>query len=110
MDTHVVQSDGCYPSGKPFGARALLLDGIQVATQMMGAGSYKPSQLILLVVETLYSSMGFRFATVCVKDVRNDAFRAIVSIGEQHLARQQRSRPPRPTTCSTWRWRTTPTS
>ncbi len=79
-----------HDSGKPVNARDLLLEGIQVATQMMGTGNYRPSALIMLVMETLYSSMGFRFAAVCIHDVKNHQFRAIVTIGEQHTARQSR--------------------
>ncbi|MES2130153.1 MAG: HDOD domain-containing protein [Pseudomonadota bacterium] len=90
MNLHTINTTERHESGKPLNARDLLLDGIQVATQMMGTGTYKPSALILLVVETLYSALGFRFATVVVKDQRSSMFRAIVSIGEDHLARQAR--------------------
>lgn len=89
LDTHAVLTDERWDSGKPINARELLLDGIMGATQMMGAGSYKPSALVLLVVEALYSSLGFRFATVCLRDARKNCYRAIVSIGEQHAERQR---------------------
>ena len=90
LDIHMVQTEERYPSGKPLNARDRLLEGIQTATQMMGAGNYKPSELIFLVLETLYSSMGFRFATLCIKDPRHSNYRAVLSIGEQHAARQPR--------------------
>lgn len=90
MAAHEIHTDERYPSGKPLNARDLLLAGIQVATQMMGAGKYKPSELLTLVVETIYSSMGFRFATVCIKDKRTDMYRAIMAMGEQNAARQSR--------------------
>jgi hypothetical protein len=32
--------------------------------------------------------MGFRFATVCLKDGRNETYRAVLSVGEQNTARQ----------------------
>lgn len=90
MAAHEIHTDERYPSGKPLNARELLLAGIQVATQMMGAGKYKPSELLTLVVETIYSSMGFRFATVCIKDKRTDMYRAVMAMGEQNAARQNR--------------------
>ncbi|MBI3230517.1 MAG: HDOD domain-containing protein [Burkholderiales bacterium] len=90
MAAHEIHTDERYPSGKPLNARDLLLAGIQVATQMMGTGKYKPSELLTLVVETLYSSLGFRFATVCIKDKRSNMYRAVMAMGEQQAARQNR--------------------
>jgi hypothetical protein len=58
-----------YPSGKPHNARDLLLTGVQDVTQMLTSDDYKLNDLILLVLETLYTSMGFRFATVCLRDI-----------------------------------------
>jgi hypothetical protein len=40
------------------------------------------------VLETLYRSMGFRFATVCLKDARSGQFRARLAFGEDQLERQ----------------------
>jgi hypothetical protein len=77
-----------HPSGKPVNARDLLLAGVQDATQMMSSGRCKVNDLMLLVLETLYASMGFRFATVCLKDVQKKQFRARVTIGEDNVARQ----------------------
>ncbi len=90
MATHTVLTSARHDSGKPLNARDLLLDGIQAATQMMGSSNVKPSALILLVVETLYISMGFRFAAACVRDVRSNSYRAIVTMGERHVERQTR--------------------
>jgi GAF domain-containing protein len=44
---------------------------------------------MLLVLETLYSSLGFRFATVCLKDVQLGQFRARIAIGESNVERQK---------------------
>ncbi len=90
MAAHEIHTDERYPSGKPLNARDLLLAGIQVAIQMMAGGKYKPSELMTLVVETIYSSMGFRFATVCIKDKRSGMYRAVMAMGEQNTARQNR--------------------
>jgi hypothetical protein len=71
----------CHPSGKPKNARELLLAGVQDVTQMRAAGQGKVNEVILAVLETLYRSMGFRFATVCLKDPRAGQYRARVSFG-----------------------------
>jgi HD-like signal output (HDOD) protein len=81
-------SMACHASGKPINAHALLLAGVQEVTQMMGSGHGKLNELIMQVLETLYQGMGFRFATLCMKDLKNNQFRARVAIGEHHAARQ----------------------
>jgi HD-like signal output (HDOD) protein len=80
--------DGNHPSGKPKNARELLLAGVQEVTHMRASGQGKVNDVILTVLETLYRSMGFRFATVCLKDARLGQFRARVSFGEDEARRQ----------------------
>lgn len=77
-----------HASGKPLNARDLLLSGVLDVTQMMASGGCKVNDLMLLVLETLYSSMGFRFATVCLKDTQMGMFRARISVGENYAARE----------------------
>lgn len=77
-----------HASGKPMNARDLLLAGVQDVTQMMAAGRCNVNDLMLLVLETLYSGLGFRFATVCLKDPQNNRYRARIAIGEQAGERQ----------------------
>ncbi|TFW30132.1 HDOD domain-containing protein [Massilia horti] len=72
---------GLHPSGKPKNARELLLAGVQDVTQMRASGQGKVNEIILAVLETLYRSMGFRFATVCLKDARLGQYRARSSLG-----------------------------
>ena len=79
-----------YPSGKPINARDLLLAGVQDVTQMLSSDQTKLSDLILLVLETIYSAMGFQFATACLRDVQNSRYVARVSFGEQYEERQKR--------------------
>ncbi len=81
-------TDARHASGKPLKARELLLTGVQDVTQMMACGNYKVNELILLVLETLYSSMGFRFATICIKAPKSNQFSARLAIGEDCTARQ----------------------
>lgn len=88
MDAGETEVGGVYPSGKPLNARDLLLAGVQDVTQMRASGQSKVNDLILAVLETLYRSMGFRFATVCLKDARSGQYRARVAFGEDHARRQ----------------------
>ncbi len=90
MNPVAKSSEERHPSGKPTNARDLLLCGIQVATQMMAAGHYKPSELILLVVETLHTSLGFRFSAACINDHKSGQVRAVITMGDQHAMRQSR--------------------
>jgi HD-like signal output (HDOD) protein len=87
MDAGQQQDGGAHPSGKPKNARELLLAGVQDVTQMRASGG-KVNDVILAVLETLYRSMGFRFATVCLKDARAGQYRARVSFGEDDARRQ----------------------
>ena len=77
-----------HASGKPVNARDLLLAGVRDVTEMMSSGRCKANDLIMLVLETLYHSMGFRFATVCLMDMKTNQFRARISLGENNAARQ----------------------
>lgn len=88
-DPQPLQVTERHASGKPMNARDLLLAGVQDVTQMMASGRCKVNDLMLLVLETLYNSMGFRFATVCLKDLQTHQFRARISIGENNVERQE---------------------
>ncbi|MFC3111163.1 HDOD domain-containing protein [Undibacterium arcticum] len=88
LDAGAQQSDARHASGKPLHARELLLAGVQDVTQMMASGRCKTNELILQVLETIYRSMGFRFAALCLRDPKSGQFRARIAIGEQHAARQ----------------------
>ncbi|MES2017592.1 MAG: HDOD domain-containing protein [Pseudomonadota bacterium] len=79
---------GCHASGKPLNARDLLLAGVQDVTQMRASGNSKVNELILAVLETLYRSLGFRFATVCLKDARAGQYRARLAFGDDHANKQ----------------------
>ncbi len=83
-----LQSDERHASGKPVNAGNLLMAGVQDVTEMMASGRCQVNDLIMLALETLYRSMGFRFATVCLKDLKNNQFRARISLGENESARQ----------------------
>lgn len=83
-----MQSCARHASGKPFNARELLLAGVQDVTEMMASGRCKANDLILLVLETIYRGMGFRFATICLKDLKSNQYRARISLGENNVARQ----------------------
>ncbi|MET3131864.1 HD-like signal output (HDOD) protein [Oxalobacteraceae bacterium GrIS 1.11] len=82
------EREACHPSGKPTNARELLLAGVQEVTRMRAGGQAKVNELILTALEALYSSMGFRYATVCLKDSRSGMYRARLSFGERQAERQ----------------------
>ncbi len=79
---------GRYPSGKPLDAREQLMAGVQDVTEMMASGRSKVNDLIMLVLETIYRSMGFRFATICIKDAKTGTYRARIALGEHAATRQ----------------------
>lgn len=87
-DVPPLQAVQRHASGKPVNARDLLLAGVQDVTQMMASGRCKVNDLMLLVLETLYGSMGFRFATICLRDTQNNQYRARISMGDKHAERQ----------------------
>lgn len=88
MDSGDAQPAGAYPSGKPFNASDMLLAGVQDVTQMRASGQGKVNEVILAVLETLYRSMGFRFATVCLRDARTGQYRARLSFGADDVRLQ----------------------
>jgi hypothetical protein len=64
------------------------MTGVQDVTEMMASGRCKVNDLIMLVLETIFRSMGFRFATIVLKDIKTDQFRARISLGENNIVRQ----------------------
>lgn len=78
-----------YPSGKPLNARDRLLAGVQDVTQMLASGQYRLNDLMLLVLETLYAGMGFRFATICIRDLASGRYMARLAVGEDYNERQR---------------------
>ncbi|MBV8634577.1 MAG: HDOD domain-containing protein [Burkholderiaceae bacterium] len=83
-------AQGRHPSGKPLDAREQLMAGVHDVTEMMASGRSKVNDLIMLVLETIYRGMGFRFATICVKDAKTGNYRARIALGEQAAVRQDR--------------------
>jgi HD-like signal output (HDOD) protein len=70
-----------YPSGKPMNSRSRLLAGVKDVTEMIASGRCKVNDLMLLVLETLHHSLGFRFITLFVVDPRSGQCRARLSLG-----------------------------
>jgi HD-like signal output (HDOD) protein len=88
MDAGETAQDAFYPSGKPYNAREQLLAGVQDVTQLRATGTAALNDVILAVLETIYRSMGFRFATVVLKDPRSGQYRARLAFGDDKQARQ----------------------
>lgn len=81
-NTQIIQR---YPSGKPYNASALLLTGVQDVSEIMAPGNYKLDSLIMLILETYYNSLGFRFITLCLRDPKMNQYRARSSLGENNM-------------------------
>ncbi|GKS69066.1 HDOD domain-containing protein [Nitrosomonas sp. PY1] len=76
-----LSSDESYPSGKPAQALELLFGGLQAVNTLISTPGYKINALILLILETLYKSLGFSFATICLKDIKTNQYRARQCLG-----------------------------
>lgn len=70
-----------HPSGKPTNARERLLAGVQDVTQMRAMGKSKINELMMAMLESIYSGLGFHFATVCLKDPKTNQYRARAAFG-----------------------------
>lgn len=79
-----LQTEDCHKSGKPFNAADRLLTGIQEVSEMLASSQFNLSSLMMLVLETYYNSLGFKFVTICLKDVKTNQFRARNSLGFDH--------------------------
>jgi hypothetical protein len=55
---------------------------------MRASGKARVNDVVFAVLETLHLAMGFRFATVVLKDPRAGQYRARMSFGDEHAARQ----------------------
>lgn len=74
-------SSECHPSGKPMQARELLMAGAQAMSEMIAAGAGNLNDLMLLALETLYTGMGFRYATICLRDVKTGLYKSRLALG-----------------------------
>jgi len=83
-----LQTDQRHLSGKPINARDLLLAGLQDVLEMMAAGRCNVNELGMLILETLYRSMGFRFATICLRDIKTNQYRSRISLGQNKVTFQ----------------------
>lgn len=73
-----------HPSGKPFNAQEQLLAGVQEVAEIMATRQYKINDLFLLVLEVLYNSLGFRYVTICLRDIKTNQYRSRYSLGENN--------------------------
>jgi HD-like signal output (HDOD) protein len=80
--------EGRHASGKPKNARELLLAGLQDVTALRASGAARVNDIVFAVLETLHCALGFRFATVALKDLRTGQYRGRIAFGEEHKGRQ----------------------
>lgn len=88
--THLNNEDSeeRHPSGKPVKARDKLLAGVQEIMQISSNGHAQANDVMLHMLETLYNSMGFRFATICLKDAKTGEYRSRIALGEDAARRR----------------------
>lgn len=83
-DTHAPSPSTLLPSGKPENARELLLSSLQEVMQTIAGERPTINQVVMLVLEALYRSMGFRMALVCLKQPQPPlVMRARTALGER---------------------------
>ena len=74
-------TDERYPSGKPLRARELLMGGAQAMSEMIASGAGELNDVMFLALETLYTAMGFRYATLCLRDVQSGLYKSRLALG-----------------------------
>lgn len=79
-----------YPSGKPYDAVERLKSGIQRITEIIASTDYEINELVLKVLDVLYRSLGFHFATICLKDNKTKQFKARNSLGKDKAKSQKK--------------------
>ncbi len=89
VDSGSSQTAQYHPSGKPLNAYNQLLTGVQLLTEKTATTEPKIKELVQQVLEILYSSLGFHFATVCLKDVKTNQYRARNALGKNAAAIQK---------------------
>ncbi len=87
-DTRAPTAKTLLPSGKPENARELLLSSLQEVMQTLATSRPTINQVVMMVLEALYRSMGFRCAVVCLRQPQATAngailMRARTALGEQ---------------------------
>ena len=82
MEAPVAPTSGeRHPSGKPLLARELLMAGAQAMSEMIAGGTGNLNDLMLLALETIYTGLGFRFATICLRDVQTGLYKSRLALG-----------------------------
>lgn len=88
---HISRSQflGTYPSGKPFNAKKLLMAGHQAIAKLIATNDFNDQDLMTLFLQNIYFGLGFRFATVCLKNIQSNQFEAFLAMGEDYAIRQE---------------------
>lgn len=76
-----VESAEHFASGKPAQAKMMLMTGAQAMMQMMASRRCTINELATLALRTLHESMGFRYATVCLRDVKTGLYKSRTALG-----------------------------
>lgn len=77
-----------HPSGKPFNSLEQLSTKTRDVATLIATQNYKINELVLLVLEILYTSLGFNFASMSLKDIKTNQYRARHSLGSNNTELQ----------------------
>jgi len=86
--TSGLQATETHSSGKPLNSEKLLMAGNQDISRLITSHDFNNNDLITLFLKTIYYGLGFRFATVCLRNTQINQFQAYRSLGEDHATRQ----------------------
>lgn len=78
-----------HPSGKPYNTIELLIAGNKNTARLIASNNFNNKDLITLFIRTIHDGLGFRFATVCLRNAQTQQFQAYSAMGENHVARQK---------------------
>lgn len=76
-------------SGKPHNSKKLLMAGNQDVIRLIASNDFNNEDLITTFLKTIHYGLGFRFATVCLKNTQDNQFQAYNALGEDHTKRQR---------------------
>jgi HD-like signal output (HDOD) protein len=78
-----------HASGKPLNTIEILTAGNKNTARLITSKNFNNKDLITLFIRTIHDGLGFRFATVCLRNAKTRQFQSYSAMGENHIARQK---------------------
>lgn len=63
--------------------------GHQAIAKLIATNDFNDQDLMTLFLQNIYFGLGFRFATVCLKNTQSNQFEAFLAMGEDYAIRQE---------------------